>query len=122
MKNLALVTFVICALCELIRYAQELAGPPRGGPPKDEEEPRTVADFRAEFRGRRLPSSVYKVFRRGVNYQINGQDQEALREYGKLRKVPRAGGRFVNLVRYSKSLRHNIRLIIGKHHRGSSNK
>lgn len=98
-------------LYELSKWAQEMAGPPGKGPPKDDDEPRTVADLRAEFRGLQVPESIYTVFGKGAQHQLRGQDQDAWQEYTKLRRIPRRSGGTFDLARVSRTLRHNLRLL-----------
>jgi hypothetical protein len=94
----------------LSKWAMEPAGDPDLIIRRAKNEPKTLKDLKVEF-GERLPNGVYAVFKRGVDYQLQGQRQLARQEYDKLERIPRRSGGTFNLTRVSKTIQHNINLL-----------
>ena len=100
----------ILALYELCKWDLEMAGiPPDLEPPTDESELKTVADLVIEIPW--LRESHYAAFQRGVEFQVQGWNWEALQEYNKLRGIERSDGNVFDLAQVSNTLRHNLRKL-----------
>jgi hypothetical protein len=87
-----------------------MAGVPDVDPLDREDEPRTVADLQREFQGE-VAEDIRQVFGKGVEYQLQGREREAQREYAKLRQIPRTSGDDFDLATVSETFRHNLRLL-----------
>lgn len=111
MITIVLYVVSIFALYEISKWVMELAGKPILEPPESEGKLKTVIDLRVELGEYKIPESVYMVFQRGVEFQLGGQHQDALQEYGKLREIPRSGGGTFDLAEVSLTLKHNLRLL-----------
>ncbi len=106
---------LVLALCEVCKWDLEMAGAPDISPLDREDEPKTVADLKRDFEGG-VPENICQVFGRGVEHQLQGRDQEAQREYAKLRRIPRGSGDDLDLATVSGAFRHNLRLLEKRHH------
>ncbi len=86
-----------------------LAGSSRTEPQQADDELKVVSDLRAEF-GDRLPPQVYEVFDKAVGYHSQKKYALARYYYGTLYCIPTSKGQ-LNLLKYSRVLQHNVRLL-----------
>lgn len=102
---IALISLLIAT--PILFLAQDLAGKPKITPHRDRRQLKTQTDLRSEY-GDRLSTSVYDMFARAVEHQLEGRFQEALQDYDSLSRLRRSDGAAFNLMSESPSAKYNF--------------